>query len=132
MKKELNNIIIKNKVLEEKVNMLQIELNKEKLKYTNLEKEIKAKEISKKLAKNSKENLYEIIFEKDNEIEELKSKIKQYPVELKEGEEMISIIINSFDDTIYYSIICKNTDDFYKIEKEFYKTYSQYSETNNI
>ena len=45
---------------------------------------------------------------------------------------MIYIIINSFDDTIYYSIICKNTDDFYKIKKEFYKAYSQYSETNNF
>ena len=98
LKKELNNVINKNKILEEKVNMLQIELlfphgsstfkvNKEKLKYTDLEEKIKAKEILKKnLIKNSKENLYEIIFEKDNEIEELKIKIKQYPVELKEGE----------------------------------------------
>ena len=45
---------------------------------------------------------------------------------------MISVIIQSFDENINYSIICKNTDEFYKIEKEFYKGHRDFSKTNNI
>ena len=129
MKKELKEIKIKNKKLEDKVNILQFELDNEKLQYKDLVEKIKDKEITMiKLEKNIKENL----LKKDNEIIELKSKIEKYPFELKEGEEMITVIIKSFDENINYSLICKNTDEFYKIENEFYKTYSDYSRTNNI
>ena len=43
----------------------------------------------------------------------------------------MSVIIISLEEDIYFSVICKNTDKFYKIENEFYEAFPQYSETNN-
>ena len=62
---------------------------------------------------------------KDKKIEELKEKISRYPFELNEGEKMISIIYISSDENIIGSIICKNTDNFSKIEKEIYEMYPE-------
>ena len=76
LKKELDIIKSKNFNLNEKINILQTELNDEKIKYKDLQEKLRIKEIKKQeLAKSSKENLYEKIFEKDNKIEELKRKI---------------------------------------------------------
>ena len=65
---------------------------------------------------------------KENKINEIKSTI---PIEIKINEKIISIIFNSFDEDIYYSIICKNTDNFGQIEKKFYDKYPQYRNTKN-
>jgi len=46
--------------------------------------------------------------------------LKKFPFKLNEEEKLISIIITTFDEDINYSMICKNTDLFYNIEKEFY------------
>ena len=58
----------------------------------------------------------EKIKSKENKINEIKSTI---PIEIKLNEKIISVIFNSFDENIYYSIICKNTDNFKKIEKNY-------------
>ena len=63
---------------------------------------------------------------KDNEIKELKSKLSRYPFELSEKEKIICVIFMSIDETIIYSIICKNTDIFSDLEKKFYKIYPEY------
>ena len=42
--------------------------------------------------------------EKDEEIKEI---ISRYPFTLLKGEEMMSIIFTSIDQSFYYSIICK-------------------------
>lgn len=78
---ELNKISKKNKNYEEKIDALQEKIYKEKLEIIENTKE--------KLEKTSKEKLYEMIVEKDNEILKLNNKLKKYPTELKEGEELI-------------------------------------------
>ena len=65
---------------------------------------------------------------KENKINEIKSTI---PIEIKLNEKIISVIFNSFDEDIYYSIICKNTDNFKEIEKKFYEKYPEYKNTKN-
>ena len=65
---------------------------------------------------------------KENKISEIKSTI---PIEIKLNEKIISVIFNSFDEDIYYSIICKNTDNFKEIEKKFYEKYPEYKNTKN-
>ncbi len=76
-------------------------------------------------------SLYETILKKDKEIENLKLKLSRYPFPLEEGEKLISIIFFSVDQKITYSIICKNTDKFNKIESKLYEKFNEYSETEN-
>ena len=68
---------------------------------------------------------------KNEEIKELKKIKSRYPIELLEGEELMTVIFTSFDQKIHYAIICKNTDLFSKIEKELYDEYPEYGEEEN-
>ena len=77
-------------------------------------------------------DLLEAIYKKDKEIEELKLKISRFPFELNEGEKLISVIFTTIDETIYHSIICKNTDKFSKVEDKFYEYFHEYSKSQNI
>ena len=65
---------------------------------------------------------------KENNLNELKYNI---PLLLKKEEKLISVIFNSFDENIHYSIICKNTDKFSKIESLLYDKYPEYKKLNN-
>ena len=47
-------------------------------------------------------------------------------------EQLISIIFTSFDENIHYSIICKKTDSFSKIESLFYEKYPEYKTYQKI
>ena len=49
-------------------------------------------------------------------------------IELSPGEEMISLIFNSMDNNGLYSIICKNTDNFIKVENLLYKKCPEYKD----
>ena len=76
--------------------------------------------------------IYKIIIEKDEEIKELKLKLSRYPMELKEGEKLMTINLTTIDSKIQnYSIICKNTDIFNNIEKKIYEEYKEYYDTEN-
>ena len=107
-------------------------------KIINEEKK-KVMELNKKLVKyekyiNNNSNLIEIIElmkelkENNEEINILKSR---YPFELLEGEEMINVIISTVSQSFYYSIICKNTDLFIKIEVQLYNEFPNQNEPNN-
>jgi len=48
----------------------------------------------------------------------------------KLNENLISIVFNSFDENIHYSVICKNTDQFFKIESLLYEKYPEYKYLN--
>ena len=91
------------------------------------------KEISQKFKESKIEgkqsSLYETIFKKDKEIDNLKSELSRYPFELKEGEKLMSVIVTTPEEDIIYSIICKNTDKFSKIENIFIEKFIEYSET---
>ena len=132
LKQKLNNVQIKNGNLLEKINRLENEIKKEKNKNNklknNLSKLIKELENQKKINKKyediskidvKKSTIYETILKKDKEIENLKLKLARFPFELNEGEKLMSVIFSSKEEDILYSIICKNTDKFSKIENIF-------------
>ena len=122
---------MKNKILEDKIKGL----NKELSDKINIIKEITNNQGIKKNQGNildSKEELIKIIFEKDKELKELKLKLSRYPMELKEGERLMTVNFTTIDSRIQnYSIICKNTDIFNSIETKLYKDYKEYNDTEN-
>ena len=146
---QLTNEKEKNKILEEKnkkyerdlkergINkgeeQLRKELDNEIKKYNNLKKQIEEeKALRMTYGKETKESYIETIIEKDKKIRELELKISRFPFILEEGEVLMSIIFISSDQNLHYSIICKNTDEFYKIESQIYKKYPEYTENENF
>ena len=151
MEKELKNEKNKNQMLlksiqieqGKKVKFLEESLTEKKKKYQILEstfqefiKETQYKMMdlynineSSKGNSDSKESMVKsILLDKDKEIDELKKKLSRYPFELEEGEKMMTVNFTSTDHKIQnYSIICKNTEVFYNIEKRF----NEFSETEN-
>ena len=104
--------------------ILKSNLNNEKLKNIDLQNKID-KQINIIHNNDSKINdLYA-------KIEDLKEKLSRYPFELKKDEKMISVIFTSDDQNIHFSVICKNTEKFNKLEEKLYNDYPEYSETNN-
>ena len=96
----LNNELIQEKNNNEKLNQKIVEINEEKEK---LLKELK---------------------EKDIIIEDLKSR---YPFPILQGEKLMTVNFVSYDDKIHYSIICKNSDPFIRLEKLLYEKYPCFS-----
>ena len=47
------------------------------------------------------------------------------------GEKIIAALFISFDEKITYSIPCKNTTPFVRIEEKLYEEYPEYKETEN-
>ena len=47
-------------------------------------------------------------------------------------EQLISVIFSSLDEDIHYSIICKKTDSFSKIESLFYEKFPEYKKCQKI
>ena len=143
----------RNKILEDKIKKLESELAEEKNKNKNvgevsnirneLDKEIKKyndlktqieeeKTMKINLGNESKESMIETIIEKDKEIKELKLKLSRLPFILEEGESLLSITFITPDQHLRYSVICKNTDEFHKVEGQLYKKYPEYSENENF
>ena len=68
-------------------------------------------------------------------LEEIRIKdkiISKCPIQLSEGEKLLSVIFVSSDQKVHYSVICKNTDKFNKIEGMLYDEYPEYMESNNF
>ena len=124
----MQNEINKNNILEEQIIHLKNDLNiKNKLidLYEQLKQQIKDLSDSQK----QKENLIKQLYQK---IDELKDELSRYPSELSKGEKLISVIFTSSDKMILYSVICKNTEQFIKLEEKLYNNYPEYSESYNI
>ena len=111
--------------LEKYIKELQIKLeekekiiNEEKIKNDNLRKEIK--------------NLNNIP-NFDSKIKELENEIKLFKsyYNFSEGEKLILIKIISGNQDINFNKICKNTEEFSKIESLLYKKYPKYIESEN-
>ena len=130
LKENLEKYKIEIEKLNKKINELEDELKKEKNKNKVLEEKIKIFENSEKY--KSKEELFSSIMLKDKELNELKIKLGRYPIELNEGEKLMTVNFVSVDSRIqHYSLICKNTDIFNVIEKRLYDDYKEYYETEN-
>ena len=142
LKQQLNNEKNKNKQLSEEIELLKNKnmekeniVNNLKMKLENLTN--KNKELEEKINKQIeninliKSESLKALLNKDNEIEELKIKLSRYPLELNEGEKLISINFKSLDSKLCYSIICKETELFYNIEKKLYEHNKEYYESEN-
>ena len=97
-----------------RVNILENELKKEKVKYKNLE-------ALKNLSEKEK-----YILDKENEINNLKTKLSRYPCDLNFNEKLISIIFITSDQKVHHSIICKNTDNFKIVKDKLFENYPEY------
>ena len=80
---------------------------------------------------NSNDSIVKLFQDKEFEINDLKEKLQRFPFILEKNEKLISIICSSIDEKIYYPIICKNTDNIYKLEEELYKEYPNLFENKN-
>ena len=138
LKKELNKEINKNKILKEQIiqlkNELNIEIEKNKKLTENNEYLIEKLKLSTSQAikeDKSISNTDKEIIKLYRQIDEYKEKLSRYPFELSRGEKLISIILTSTDQKIHYSVICKNTERFIKLEEQLYNDYPEYSDSEN-
>ena len=138
---ELNNTIIQlnNKIseLSKKNSKFEKEIKRLADEKTDLINKNKALSENNKLSNIKKGNdqkdemlfsLMKKLENKDNEINKLKSVI---PFELKEGEELLTVIFVSVDQKVHYSFICKNSEIFSMVEKRLYEVYPNYEEEDN-
>ena len=140
-----NNLYIKdNKIkdLEKKINILNNQLLEEKNKNDILYQEnlklkkkidelnVKINNLNIQINPNNSNNSNKMI-ELYEKIVDLQDKLNRFPFILEKNEKLMSIIFSSVGQNIHYSIVCKNTDDINKLERELYREYPQFSETDN-
>ena len=141
--KEKNSKLANQLALENnKINILTNELNNEKYKTTNLSKENmilnkKLEELKSSIQQNNNQSVQnsinkDEIIELYKKIDDLNKRLKRYPMILEQDEKLMSIIFASSDQTMHYSMICKNTDTISDLEKELYKQYPAFTESENI
>ena len=63
---------------------------------------------------------------KNKEIKELKNKIENNSNNI---DNLMTVIFYSIDQKIHYSLICKKTDKFNKIENELFEVYPEYQDS---
>ena len=119
--------------IEKNNNLLLSQRIKELEKIINIKGDKESSDILNEL--NEKLKNIKINNDKFNELlEEIRIKdkiISNYPIQLSDGEKLISVIFVSSDKKINYSIICKNTDKFSKIENMLYDAYPELIESEN-
>lgn len=118
---------LKNKELEEKIISLEKELKEEKSKNEIYLKTIK--NLNDYLEKYKKNDLADKNLEKDKTEKKV---LEVNPDELLKGEKLISVNFTTMDEKMHYSIICKSTDIFSKIEDQFYNDNPKYNKNENI
>ena len=72
---------------------------------------------------NSNDSIFKLIKDKEFEINDLKEKLQRFPFILEKNEKIMTIIFSTVNQKINYSILCKNTDNIYKLEEKLYKEY---------
>ncbi len=123
-----------NKNLQIKITDLTKSINegKEKVKifFDKLNSEIKT--LNNTSANINEFQLKNEIEIRNKKIEELKLKISRYPFKLDEGEEIITVIFSSMDESTILPIYCKNNDKFIDIENKLYELYPEYRGDNTF
>ena len=134
LKEKLNNEKNDNKNLNLKIKELEDLLKKEKEYNLQIKNENNNGNNGGKLLELYEEiRLKDIeIREKNKEIQKLNERISRFPFELSENEQLMSVIFISTDQNIHYSIICKNTDQFTKVETKLYKEFPRYEDIENV
>jgi len=135
---------LKIKELEEMLKKNEKDMDKEKnIKIKELEETLKNKEKEIDKEKREKNDLIKIINDlknnksnKDNELKELmENEIKmlkeKIPFEYGKEDKIFTVTFLSQNEDIHYSMICKNTDKFQRLEKAFYDKFPEYKNCNN-
>ena len=120
IEEELKNEKQKNKILNQKI----IDLNN----IINENKKVK-KEIGNVKEQDNDNNYLRKIIELTDEIKELKFR---FPFEISKEDKLIIISFISDDESIHYSLLCKNTEYFAKAVNNFYKEYPEFRKSKNI
>ena len=101
-------------------------------KYESLKKN-KINEIKGKLNnEDSKDEIIKLNKElrsKDDELKMIKSKIG---FEIKDNEQIMTLIFTTIDQKFHHALICKDTDKLYKIEGVLYEFFPEYCDTENF
>ena len=151
--KIINNNIIDNKInklndeknknieLNNKIKKLEIDLNNEKEKNKNLNQQIEKykniiKDLNNKISRNNLNDnnkvseLQNIINEKIDEINVLRSRLNNSNINsIQPGEQIIAIGFTSSDQTIQnFFRPCKDSDLFVRLEEKLYDEYPQYKD----
>ena len=141
LKIDLKEAIRKYKILNKEINNSEDDLNIENENKNELIdfNELLIKEIKKfndSININEDKNISNL--DKDitikqlyKDMDELKKQLSLYPLELSKGEKLMAVIFSSLNENILYSIICKNTEKFSKLEQKLYNKYPEYSKSNN-
>ena len=130
LKIENDNLKKQNNLLNNNINELNIELNKkEKIisNFNNIQKNDQGNI-------NIINNLNEFIKAKDKEINDLKLKLQNNPVnknKLFTFDDILFVHFISMDQKINCGIKCLKTDTFAEVEEKLYQKYEEYRETNN-
>ena len=125
---KLNNLENENENLKKENIKLKNENNNLFLKLKNLNQETtnNNKDININ-SNNNSDKIIELLTEKleikEKEIKELKKTIEY------NSNNLMTVIFNSKDQIIHYSLICKKTDQFSLIEKKLYEAYPEYQES---
>ena len=129
LNKEINNFINKelNGILQKLVD-LENYIKKTKDLINDVKKEVEELK-NKSINTNDIKLIKDILEINKNKANEIKLNI--LPLLSKSEEKLMSIIFKSFDENINYSVICKNTDEFEKIESLLYDKYPEYKELKN-
>ena len=142
---QLNNEKLKNKKLEEEIQILKNKLNelknnnnqlinennnlKQKLKNSNQFTQLNQMNQFNRMNINEINNLRQMIIQKDKEINELKLKIPNEYVKMKN---IMVINFLSTDQNIRCGISCLPDDTFAEVEEKLYKRFNEFRNTNNI
>ena len=128
--KEINNELgSKIKELESKLKDKEKKINEIKIENNNLFKKISDLENNISTKKKEVIELLEKLKKKDEEIKKLKEKL---PFEYTKEDTIFTVTISSINEDIHYSMICKNSDKFKRLENSFYENFPEYKNNNNI
>ena len=105
---------------------------------------VKAKKIIENLQNNKKENsnikiledenknLKNKLYLKENELNEMKLKIKNNKNKFVNFDDVMVINFESTDSSIHEGIQCLGTDTFAEVEERLYQKYDEFRNTNNM
>ena len=118
--------------LKKELNEAKQTIEQQKIKIQNLENQINNINSNNNIIIQNYKN---IINQKEQELNNLKSKIQNNNISSKinyiDINRMMTVNFISMDSKIHFAIPCLDTDTFAEVEEKLYKQFPEYRETNN-
>ena len=118
--------------LKKELNEANQTIEQQKIKIQNLENQINNINSNNNIIIQNYKN---IINQKEQELNNLKSKIQNNNISSKinyiDINRMMTVNFISMDSKIHFAIPCLDTDTFAEVEEKLYKQFPEYRETNN-